>query len=58
MKVKKLIKLLKKCPAGGRVMLSIDPEGNGHNRLWSVDPGRVYVDGEMYSTEWTADDCC
>jgi len=49
MTVGELLKILEKQPKGNKIMLSIDPEGNGHRPvhtaeacLWSDSYGDVY----------------
>jgi hypothetical protein len=60
MKVENLIELLSKLPPDMDVILQKDEEGNGYTSLEYVDPNCIFIecDGDMYSTDWTADDCC
>lgn len=57
MKVKELIEKLKELNPESVVMMELDSEGNRYNYLCGVDIG-IYKDDEMYSLEWTADECC
>jgi hypothetical protein len=58
MKVKDLIEELKKMPQEHEVYLQKDPEGNGYDELRYADPDCIYIDGDVYSTEWTFDEAC
>lgn len=63
MKVKELIKLLSACDPKAEVIMQKDGEGNGYSPLSAVDHDAVYVPestwhGDVYSTDWTADDAC
>jgi hypothetical protein len=40
------------------VILQKDEEGNGYSSLEYVDADCIFIDDEMYSTTWTANDCC
>lgn len=57
MKVKDLIERLRELNQDSEVILPIDNEGNGYNALGDFGYG-IYYDDEMYSTEWSAEDCC
>lgn len=57
MKVKELIESLSLFPDDVDVMLQTDSEGNGYAKLIGVDVA-IWKDDEMYSLDWTADDCC
>ena len=46
-----------------KVILQIDPEGNGYNNLSGVDPDCIMENPdayhpEIYSAKWSADDAC
>jgi len=63
MKVKELIAELSEMDPESEVILQKDAEGNGYSPLRGADPDCVYVaentwSGEVYSLEYTADDCC
>jgi hypothetical protein len=63
MKVKELKEAIEDLPDDMLVVLQRDSEGNGYSPLSGADPGGIYVaentySGEMYSDDWTADDCC
>lgn len=38
------------------VILQKDPEGNGYDKLYSVDPDCIFVRGEMYPLEYSAEE--
>ena len=40
------------------VILQKDEEGNGYSSLEYVDPNCIFIDDEMCSTTWSANDCC
>lgn len=61
MTVAELIEQLKACPQDSIVILQKDAEGNGYSPLHAVDAAAIYRSeatwyGEVYSTEWSADD--
>ena len=61
MKVRDLIVELSALDSDAEVILQKDAEGNGYSPLHCVDGNAVYVadstwSGDVYSTEWTADD--
>ena len=63
MTVKELKESIKDLPDEMEVILQKDAEGNGYSPLSSIDADCVYIaansyQGDFYSTEWTADDCC
>lgn len=63
MKVKKLIEELSKMDPTSEVILQKDSEGNGYSPLAGIDLNAVYVPdstyyGDVYSTEWTAQEAC
>ncbi len=63
MTVKELKELLKGLPDQMEVIVQKDSEGNGYSPLCGADPNAVYVpqntwSGEMYATDWSADDAC
>lgn len=58
MKIKELMDELGKLNPDMEVMLQIDSEGNGYNQCAGADGDAIYKDGEMYSTVWSAEDCC
>jgi len=63
MTVKDLIKQLKKLPQDSIVILQKDAEGNGYSPLSYACPDAVYQtdsiwSGQVYSTEWSAEDAC
>jgi len=57
MKVKELIEKLKELDENTEVILSADEEGNYYNNLRNIEEG-YFIEGEYYSEEWSADDCC
>lgn len=63
MKVRELMELLAGFNPESEVILQADAEGNGYSPLAAVDHDAIYVPqnswaGDVYSTEWTADDAC
>lgn len=63
MKVKKLIELLRTFDPNAEVIMQQDSEGNGYSPLSGADHDAVYLaentwSGDVYSTEWSADDVC
>lgn len=58
MKVKELKELLKNVPDDLEVYLQHDPEGNYYQSLDIIDTNRIYVDGDVYYTGWSADGAC
>ena len=65
MNVKELKEVLANLPDDMQVILQIDPEGNGYHTLYCADPDSIaimdergYRPEEVYSLEWTAEDCC
>lgn len=61
MNVKELIEVLQQLPQEAEVIIAKDPEGNGYSPLSNVADKGVYVPettwrGEVYSTEWTAEE--
>jgi hypothetical protein len=63
MKVAELIAELQQLPPDADVILQKDSEGNGYSPLSVVDGSAIYVadstySGDVYSTEWTAEDAC
>lgn len=63
MKVRELIKLLENMDMDSEVIIQKDSEGNGYSPLEGVDNDAVYIPettwfGEVYSTDWSADDAC
>jgi hypothetical protein len=61
MTVKELIEQLKNCPQDSKVVIQMDPEGNGYRPAYVVDPNCVYQDEgynhyDIYSTEWSAEE--
>lgn len=58
MKIKELIEELNRLPPDSELILQTDSEGNGYIPLSGVDGDCIYDDGEVYSTKWTAVECC
>jgi len=63
MTVAELIEELKKLPPESEVILQKDAEGNEYSPLSEVDGNAIYTpnttwSGEVFSTEWSADDAC
>jgi hypothetical protein len=63
MTVAELIKELEGMPQESIVVMSKDAEGNEYSPLSSIDPDSVYVadstwSGDVYSTDWTAEEAC
>lgn len=62
MKVKELIELLQGLPQESEVYISIDPEGNGFNKLENHDTGKVSVAlhslSSYYSDQHSDATCC
>jgi len=63
MTVKELIAELQLMPQDSIVILQKDAEGNGYSPLSCVDPDAVYEadstwSGDVYSTNWSAEDAC
>lgn len=63
MTVKELKDAILNLPDEMEVILQSDAEGNGFSPLCGIDTDCVYIPettwhGQVYSTEWTADDAC
>ena len=63
MKVSELKEILLTLPDDMEVILQKDAEGNGYSPLCGGDPNAVYIpetaySGDVYSTDWDADDAC
>lgn len=61
--IKDLKEAVKDLPDDMQVILQGDSEGNSYRVCAGVDPNAIYVpdsswDGDVYDTEWTADECC
>lgn len=61
MNVKELKEAIDSLPDDMQVILQKDAEGNGYSPLEGVDTECIYIahstwDGEVWSTEWTAED--
>ena len=63
MKVKELKSILKSLPNEMEIIIQKDAEGNGYSPLVEANHNAVYIPettwyGDMYYTEWSADDAC
>jgi len=58
MNIKELKEVISKLPDDMEVILQKDPEGNGYSPLSGADPDAVYMEGDVYAMEWTAEDAC
>lgn len=63
MTVKELKQAIENLPNDMEVILQKDSEGNGYSPCAGADANAIYVEdssysGEVYSTEWSAKDCC
>ena len=63
MKVGQLMSELVKLDPNMEIVLQKDSEGNGYSPLYGADANAVYIpestwSGDVYSTEWSADDVC
>ena len=63
MNIKELKELINDLPDDMDIIMSSDSEGNNYSPLSNVDPNYIYIpdnswSGDVYSTNWTADDVC
>lgn len=58
MTVKDLIKLLQAEDPKAKVIVLSDAEGNSSSGLYSVTAGFRNEHGDLYESDWSAEDCC
>lgn len=58
MTIKQLKERIKNLPDEMEVIMQKDPEGNGYSPADGVDPNTVYIEGDVYDMDWSAEDAC